>query len=92
MICANVKCPIKNTALIRKEIDKMCDCIKNIIKNLKQKGYEQVARPVEPLSGKLYLQFTGRKEGQFEDEKIAVLIPKCPFCGQDYQEGEDYQE
>lgn len=60
----------------------MCNCVKNAIKNIEENGYSDVIAPVEFLSGRLYLEFTGVKNGQKKTKPIPVLLSKCPFCGE----------
>lgn len=69
----------------------MCDCVRNIIVNIEQKGYEEVDAPMELLSGRLYIEFIGRKKGQKKVRKIPVVLPKCPFCGKNYENTEVLQ-
>ena len=54
-----------------------------MIDKIVEKGFENVEAPVELLSGRLYLTFTGNKKGQKKRE-IPVLLSKCPFCGKEY--------
>ena len=63
----------------------MCNCIETMIKNMKEKGFENVEPPIEFLGGRLYLSFAGNKKGQKKKREIPVLFSKCPMCGQSYE-------
>ena len=65
----------------------MCNCVQEMIDKITEKGFENVEAPVELLSGRLYLTFTGYKKGQKKQREIPVLLSKCPMCGKEYKEG-----
>lgn len=60
----------------------MCNCVNDAINKIEEHGYSSVKAPVEFLSGRLYLEFTGVKNGQKKEKAIPVLLSKCPFCGE----------
>lgn len=64
----------------------MCDCVQKMIDYITEKGFENVEAPIELLSGRLYLTFTGNKNGQKKTREIPVLLPKCPLCGERYED------
>ena len=71
---------------IRKDREKrMCNCIQEMISEITEKGFENVEAPIELLSGRLYLEFTGNKKGQKKKRTIPVLLSKCPICGEEYE-------
>lgn len=66
----------------------MCNCIEEMISKIEQNGFENVEAPQELLTGRLYLTFTGNKEGQKKRRDIPVTLSKCPMCGKLYEESE----
>lgn len=66
-----------------------CDCLQNAISKMEQNGFENIEPPLEILSGRLYLSFSGNKKGQKKKREIPVLLSKCPFCGKEYENKED---
>lgn len=62
-----------------------CDCLQNAISKMEQNGFENIEPPLEILSGRLYLSFSGNKKGQKRKREIPVLLSKCPFCGKEYE-------
>ena len=66
----------------------MCNCVQEMIGKITEKGFENVEAPVELLSGRLYLTFTGNKKGQKKHREIPVLLSKCPLCGEKYEKDE----
>lgn len=64
----------------------MCDCVQKMIDGITEKGFENVEAPIELLSGRLYLTFTGNKNGQKKTREIPVLLSKCPLCGERYED------
>lgn len=40
-----------------------CDCLQNSISKMEQNGFENIEPPLEILSGRLYLSFSGNKKG-----------------------------
>lgn len=65
-----------------------CDCLQNAISKMEQNGFENIEPPLEILSGRLYLSFSGNKKGQKKKREIPVLLSKCPFCGKEYENKE----
>lgn len=65
----------------------MCNCVQKMISKMTEKGFENVEAPIELLSGRLYLSFSGNKKGQKKKREIPVLLSKCPFCGAEYGKG-----
>lgn len=66
-----------------------CKCLQNAISKMEQNGFENIEPPLEILSGRLYLSFSGNKKGQKKKREIPVLLSKCPFCGKEYENKED---
>ena len=62
-----------------------CDCLQNTISKMEQSGFENIEPPLEILSGRLYLSFSGNKKGKKKKREIPVLLSKCPFCGKKYE-------
>jgi hypothetical protein len=67
-----------------------CDCVKNMVEQI-QKLNPDVANiyaPEEFCSGRLYLNFTGERtiRGKQKKVDIPILLSKCPFCGEKYDE------
>ena len=67
----------------------MCNCAYGMQEKLKNNfGYKDVTFPIEPLSGRIYLNIdvtdkNGRKSN------LPLLFSRCPFCGKKYDEGSD---
>lgn len=73
-----------------------CEGLKRVIDGIKQNypEHENIAPPMELLSGRIYLSFTAGKpfRGKKKQVEIPVLLSKCPFCGEKYKdEGEAKQ-
>ena len=66
----------------------VCGCLQNAILKMEQNGFENIEPPLEFLSGRLYLSFSGNKKGQKRKREIPVLLSKCPFCGKEYENKE----
>jgi hypothetical protein len=51
---------------------------------------ENIAPPVEMLSGRMYLNFTADRivRGKKKQIDIPVLLSHCPFCGEKYEDEE----
>lgn len=69
-----------------------CEELKNIIQAIQKHypDYENISPPVELLSGRMYLNFTADKpfRGKMKQVEIPVLLSKCPFCGEKYEDKE----
>lgn len=61
-----------------------CNCLQNIILKLEENGFDNIEPPLEVLSGRLYLSFSGNIKNQKKKREIPVLLSKCPFCGKAY--------
>ncbi|MFR1251535.1 MAG: hypothetical protein ACLSCZ_10930 [Ruminococcus sp.] len=47
---------------------------------------EQVLPPIEVISERAYLEFTVKEKGKKRERKLPVLLSRCPFCGEPYDE------
>lgn len=47
---------------------------------------EQVLPPIEVISERAYLEFTVKEKGKKREWKLPVLLSRCPFCGEPYDE------
>jgi hypothetical protein len=47
---------------------------------------EQVLPPIEVISERAYLEFTVKEKGKKRERKMPVLLSRCPFCGEPYDE------
>lgn len=69
-----------------------CEGLKAVIQAIQKHfpEYENISPPIELLSGKLYLDFTADKpfRNKKVQAKIPVLLSKCPFCGEKYEDKE----
>ena len=63
----------------------MCNCVQNVIKKIEEEGFEGVSAPTGLLTGKIYIEFIGKKKGQKKLRKIPVQLAICPFCGKEYE-------
>jgi hypothetical protein len=64
----------------------VCNCMKEMEQKLIEKAEcEEADGPVELLSGRAYITFTVRKIGKKKEEKIPVMLSRCPFCGKEYE-------
>lgn len=65
----------------------MCNCMNEAIEKIQKAGrYESVEAPTDLLSGKAYLEFVVKEKGKKRGRKMPVLLPRCPFCGEPYDE------
>ena len=63
----------------------MCNCLEDKIKEMREvTGDEEITTPIDYLSGRLYLSFSGKKPGIKKKYEIPLLLSKCPFCGKEY--------
>ena len=71
---------------------KHCECIGQVIEGIQKNypEYEDITAPIELLSGRVYLNFTADKpfRGKKKRVEVPVLLSKCPFCGEKYQDKE----
>lgn len=62
-----------------------CDCAKKMVEKIKETHceFEDVYPPIELISGRMYINFTGTKKvkGKKKDVDVPILLSKCPFCG-----------
>lgn len=65
-----------------------CERTKQVMAGLKAacSDCENIAPPLELLSGKMYLTFTADRivRGRKKQVEIPVLLSHCPFCGEKY--------
>ena len=47
---------------------------------------EYVEPPVGLTTDKAYLEFTVKEKGKKRERKLPVLLSRCPFCGELYDE------
>lgn len=67
----------------------MCNCVNEMEKKMKKLvGAESVEAPVELLTGRVYLEFTVKRAGKKKEKKMPLLLPRCPFCGEPYINGQ----
>lgn len=59
----------------------MCNCMDEVLENI-----EQVLPPIEVISERAYLEFTVKEKGKKRERKLPVLLSRCPFCGEPYDE------
>ena len=65
----------------------MCNCMNEAIEKIQKTGrYESVEAPTDLLSGKAYLEFVVMENGKKRERKMPVLLSRCPFCGELYDE------
>jgi hypothetical protein len=56
--------------------------------------HENITPPLELLSGRMYLNFTADKpcKGKMKQVDVPVLLSKCPFCGEKYEDDKEVTE
>lgn len=65
----------------------MCNCMDEILEKMcEMENIEQVLPPIEVISERAYLEFTVKKKGKKRERKMPVLLSRCPFCGEPYDE------
>ena len=65
----------------------MCNCMDDVIKQMKEMmDLEYVEPPVGLTTDKAYLEFTVKEKGKKRERKLPVLLSRCPFCGELYDE------
>lgn len=69
----------------------MCGCMNEMVDKLKamNENIDYVFPPVEMLSGKSFITFIVKEKGKKKENKVPVLLSKCPFCGEKYEDKED---
>ena len=69
----------------------MCDCMKEMVEKIKAKNenIDYIFPPIEMLSGRAYITFIAKEKGKKKENKMPVLLSKCPICGGKYEEKED---
>ena len=69
----------------------MCDCMNEMIYNLKSmnENVDYIFPPVDMLSGRAYITVISKEKGKKKQNKIHVLLSKCPICGNKYEEKEE---
>lgn len=69
----------------------MCDCMKEMVDKLKvmNENIDYIFPPVEMLSGRAYITFTAKEKGKKKENKVPVLLSKCPFCSNKYETKEE---
>jgi hypothetical protein len=70
--------------------------LKRIIDGIKKQypEYENIISPIEMFSGRMYLSFTADKpcKGKMKQVDVPVLLSKCPFCGEKYEDDKEVTE
>ena len=67
----------------------MCNCMSEKTEKLKEsKGFEYVIPPIEFISGRAILTFTVKEPVKKRERKLPMLLSKCPFCGEPYEENQ----
>lgn len=65
----------------------MCNCMDEVMQSMKEKmELESIEEPTELLTGRVYLEFTVKEKGKKRERKLPVLLSRCPFCGEPYDE------
>lgn len=65
----------------------MCNCMNEVMQSLKEKmELESIEEPTDLLTCRAYLEFTVKEKGKKKERKMPVLLPRCPFCGEPYDE------
>lgn len=65
----------------------MCNCMKEKMEQMKEKmEFEYVLPPIEILSGRAFLEFEVKEKGKKRNRKMPMLLSRCPFCGNPYDE------
>lgn len=65
----------------------MCNCMNEVMQKMKEKmELESIEEPTELLTGRAYLEFTIKEKGKKKGRKMPVLLSRCPFCGEPYDE------
>lgn len=65
----------------------MCNCMDEILEKMcEMENIEQVLPPIEVISERAYLEFTVKEKGKKRERKLPVLLSRCPFCGEPYDE------
>ena len=65
----------------------MCNCMDEVLKKMcGMENIEQVLPPIEVISERAYLEFTVKEKGKKRERKMPVLLSRCPFCGEPYDE------
>lgn len=69
----------------------MCGCMNEMADKLKamNENIDYILPPVEMLSGRAYITFIAKEKGKKKENKVPVLLSKCPFCGNKYEDKED---
>lgn len=65
----------------------MCNCMDEVLEKMRgMENIEQVLPPIEVISERAYLEFTVKEKGKKRERKLPVLLSRCPFCGEPYDE------
>ena len=65
----------------------MCNCMDEVMQKMKEKmEFESIEEPTELLTGRAYLEFIVKEKGKKRERKLPVLLSRCPFCGEPYDE------
>ena len=65
----------------------MCNCMGEVLEKMcGMENIEQVLPPIEVISERAYLEFTVKEKGKKRERKLPVLLSRCPFCGEPYDE------
>ncbi len=65
----------------------MCNCMNEVMQKMKEKmELESIEEPTELLTGRVYLEFTVKEKGKKRERKLPVLLSRCPFCAEPYDE------
>lgn len=65
----------------------MCNCMNEVMQSMKEKmELESIEEPTELLTGRVYLEFTVKEKCKKRERKLPVLLSRCPFCGEPYDE------
>ena len=65
----------------------MCNCMDQVLEKMcGMENIEQVLPPIEVISERAYLEFTVKEKGKKRERKLPVLLSRCPFCGEPYDE------
>lgn len=65
----------------------MCNCMDEVLEKMcAMENIEQVLPPIEVISERAYLEFTVKEKGKKRERKLPVLLSRCPFCGEPYDE------
>lgn len=71
----------------------MCNCMNEMVYKLKTMNekidYDYIFPPIEMFSGRAYITFIAKKKGKKKEDKVPVLLSKCPLCGKKYEDKDD---